>query len=117
MKPTFKEVAHLYIGCKMNNGTTLYSVDIQGECMLWDNSLGYRRIQESDDIKPMLRKISDITEEEQEGWNKTSTPIGEMAVESTLQIHWAKRLNYYRSLHMDCDDLIKNGYAIELKKN
>ncbi len=116
MKQTFKEVAHLYTGCQMNNGTTLESVD-DGEWMLSNNThkgCSNFRPEWDEDVKPILRKISTITEKENEGWNKISTPIGEMCIESASQIHWAKRLTYYRSLQMDCDDLIENGYAVEM---
>ncbi len=37
MKTTFKDVAQLYIGCQMNNNTTLYSFDAESEFMLLDN--------------------------------------------------------------------------------
>ena len=64
-------------------------------------------------MKLFLRNPADLTEEEQAKWDKVSTPIGEMAIESGLQIHWAKRINFYRSIGIDCDELIESGFAIQ----
>ncbi len=65
--------------------------------------------------KIILRPLYDITDSENDGWDKISTPIGEMSIESAQQIHWAKRLNYYRSLGLDCDGLIDCGLAVDSK--
>ncbi len=111
-----EKVAHLYIGCETNDGRILMSVDADGEWMLLDTAHGGSsnfRPKWDKNVKLALRRVSSLTEKEQEVWNRVSTPIGEMAMESAQQIHWSKRLNYYRSLHMDCDQLIENGFAIE----
>jgi hypothetical protein len=66
-----------------------------------------------DKYKLILRPLSDITQAEEAEWNKISTPVGRgMGVDFALNIHWTKRINYYRSIGIDCDGLIENGYAI-----
>lgn len=56
--------------------------------------------------------IGDLSEEEQEVWHNTITPIGEMAIESAQKIHWNKRMNFCRSIGIDCDGLIDAGLAL-----
>ncbi len=119
MKTTFKEVAKLYIGCEMSNGTTLYSADMDDDLILIGNTGGKTEFRPecNDKIKPVLRKLSDITEAEDQEWQKVSTEVDNHVAGSytavAMQIHWAKRLNFYRSIYIDCDELIKNGYAID----
>ncbi len=100
-----KDVLHLYLGCDaeiVNDGTTMR------------DKITTSTIDHKDTWKviPILRPLSDLTEAEQEQWNQISTPIGEMAIESAMQIHWAKRLNFYRSIGIDCDQLLESGQAI-----
>lgn len=64
----------------------------------------------------LLRPLSTITEAEEAKWNKISTTVGEMHPESALQIHWAKRINYYRSIGIDCDGLLDTQWAIDKTK-
>jgi hypothetical protein len=72
--------------------------------------------QYMDKYKLLLRPLSSMTEDEQKVWDNISTPIGEMHIASAQQIHWAKRINYYRSIGIDCDGLIENGQAIDKTK-
>ena len=108
---------HLYKDCKIKHGDFIatvqwvmrYGVVADYEC---DNS---RFKSQFGEFKPILRYLHDITEAEQAEWDKISTTIGEMAIESALQIHWAKRLNFYRSIGIDCDGLLDSGQAIDKK--
>ncbi len=127
METELKDVIHLYLGCEFmaNTQDDDMPIDYVGKLLRIDKTdkecvvtIGeyeyyvYSDVLDEDDIKPILRYISDITESEQEDWNKISTPIGEMAIESAMQIHWAKRLNFYRSIGLDCDGLLESGQAI-----
>ncbi len=110
MKKDIKDYLHLYLGQEFlyseTKDETHYELDADRLCTIYaDNDFKY--------IKLLLRPLSNITEKEIEEWNKTSTPIGEMSIESAQQIHWAKRLNYYRSIGIDCDGLIDSGIAID----
>jgi hypothetical protein len=107
----FDKILPMYIGqeatARSVDGQKLYMSDLNSHD-LYCISKGYMK-----DVQLHLRPLSDITEEETEEWNKISTPLGEMEIESAMQIHWAKRINYYRSIGLDCDNLIESGFAID----
>ena len=110
MKKEIKDYLHLYYNadCKRR-----YFSDMQN---YWVKTTVASVLGRTDmEIKLILRPLSDVTEIEHDEWSKISTPIGEMSIESAQQIHWAKRLNYYRSIGIDCDELIESGLAIDKK--
>ena len=136
METKLEDVIHLYLGCEVQ--TKKIAETEQGmpmkrlkgilsdvDLLMGENKYGIHLENEKhptdttnfaiSDFKPILRKLEDITEEEQAVWDSTDTPIGEMHIQSALQIHWAKRINYYRSIFIDCDGLIEAGLAIDRK--
>lgn len=133
MKTELKDVLHLYLGCEIQTSFRTASmmgqpmnkaIGILVDCDLllpgkigiqfeWDKATLDTTTLPIDSCKPILRQLSSITDEEQVKWNEISTPIGEMAIESAIQIHWTKRINFYRSIFIDCDGLIESGQAID----
>lgn len=117
----FIKILPLYIGQSvLVNGNTflLYSVDIEDEIMLNNPENGGISNHRLDwgETKLILRPLSDITEAELLEWSRIGTTVGEMHIESALQIHWAKRINYYRSIGIDCDGLLGTQWAIDKTK-
>ncbi len=105
MEIKLKEILLKYIGCEAEivsvNGTTI-------------GRISSATINHNDtwSIRPILRPLSDLKQHEEDEWSKVSTTIGEMAIESAQQIHFSKRLDFYRSIGIDCDNLIETGKAI-----
>lgn len=121
MKTEFKDVAHLYLGCKAvciiddactmgdrynhyNNGS-LFDVTLDHL-----NSFEYRQF-----FKPILRKLSIMSEDEIKFY------FGLCSLFPTdmhgTGVDWipimARCINYLRSIHIDCDNLIESGMAID----
>lgn len=121
-----REVLHLYRGCEIECEKSWYILkaviindensDDEDVYVLAENEHHGESQFNLEDCKPFLRPLSSITESEEKEWQRTSTPIGEMALESAMQIHWTKRINYYRSIGIDCDGLIESGFAIDKTK-
>ena len=91
----FRDVAHFYMGCKINtslNGTVMdagwYSKIINDEC----------------DAKPLLLSLEDMTEEDKRKL-RDLTSFGDW-------VEKAKKVHYLTSKHYDVFDLISSGEAI-----
>ncbi len=135
MKNNLKDYMPLYLGCQVQTNyrtqtsagkpmekaigklvdVDLLIADNVGIQFPWHSPLDSTTIPISE-CKLILMDIGDMTEEQHSEWDKISTPIGEMCLESAQQIHWAKRINYYRSIGVDCDGLIEAGLAIDKNK-
>ncbi len=114
MRTELKDVIHLYIGCEcivFEDGKIIAKMPLT-QTMIYNINLPIA-VNNNLSIKPILRASFALTDEEFEQWDNISTPVGEMAVESAQKIHLAKRLSFYRSIGIDCDDLISTGQAID----
>ncbi len=116
MKTRIDEINHLYLGCKC----VLFEKD-----KLIGKPFTFTETTESNlrlpiavlnnmSIKLLLRPDFSLTIDEQDKWNKIETPIGEMCMESAQKIHWNKKIGFYRSIGIDCDNLIKSGVALDI---
>ncbi len=109
-KTFLKDCLHLYIGQQC-----LYARPSGGAKETIDESMVAHLNQFGgwDLCKPILRNLVDMTDAEHDGWNKISTIVGEMHIQSAINIHWEKRLAYYRSIGIDADGLIATGQAVD----
>jgi hypothetical protein len=120
-----KDYAHYYIGCKCFNtwfpeGHEQYDNDwILGGFIL--NSSKPYCLENSDkdtwtdSIKPILRKLDDITNEECEAYNDimfTCHSVNKLQDQMKTQ---AALTNYLLSLHFDLHGLITLGLAIDVE--
>lgn len=111
MKKEIKDFLPKYMGCNLSNGGK-----VTPELLTSINESTFNAWK---DIKPVLRPYSDISKlsrQEQEGWNRISTTVNSQTSEGiaeAAQAHWNKRMDYYRSLGIDCDGLIEAGLAVK----
>lgn len=108
----FKDVAHLYLGCKIKTEEGIGTLDeISTEksddvtITSYDLVHAYLRF---DEFKPILRPLSDMTDEEE----KASRAMYHNAGNYNFGI--AAKTNYLLSLGFDLFGLIENGEAITL---
>ena len=113
MGKTFKEVAHLYLGCaiKAGHGTTLLcSVDL------------IHIINETLSVMPILYRLEDMTEEDKEqigfaafGILRNETKELKLPSKNISCIWAARQTSFLLSKHYDLFNLIDNGQAIDYK--
>ncbi len=116
MKTKLDEINHLYLGCKcvlFEDGKLIGKPFKFTETTEFNLSLPLA-IENKLSVKLLLRPDFSLTLDELDKWNKIETPVGEMCLESAQKIHWNKKLKFYRSVGIDCDDLIKKGYAFDI---
>lgn len=125
MKTELKMVAQFYIGCdlKTKSGTIkLVGVHIDEfneveKAVVLNGNVTHTI--DFDNIKLILRPLSDMTDKE----NKVYNSLDEMRPNFGYQSHWIERelweinmwvrkINYLRSIGIDCDNLIENNLAI-----
>ena len=129
MKIKLKDVIHLYIGQRLMNywGTHKEFNTIQGVIyphVIFDYDAEDGNVRSRLDIsykfkkgtepKLMLRPWSSVTEKDMEPFNKVVTPINEGSIGQAQETHWAKRINFLRSIGVDCDGLIDSGQAVDI---
>lgn len=112
MKTEFKDVAHLYKDIKIMSGEFYLTVQwVLRFGVVADYDIdGQRKTFGFEDIKPILRPLSDITDEEVSHW----TDLYEPGVHS-MKKH-AIRTLYLLNQHFDLFDLIESGQAIDKTK-
>lgn len=111
MKKELKDYLHLYLGCsvKWYNGkiATLIDTD-KTNCNIYDVVKYHTGIE---NIKPILRPLSDMTEEEEMEWRNISGGNQSPTLkESAEEIRW------FLSKHFDLFGLIEAGLAIDKTK-
>jgi hypothetical protein len=114
---TIKDYLHLYIGCKVYD--TFNDVTIELTPMSYAGYTQPRWYKDEDSqIKPLLRPLSSMTEEEgiesETEWNKGRT-LGD-SVGQALNMANAFRIKYLLSKHFDLFDLIEKGLALDSTK-
>ena len=124
MKPELKDYIHLYGFCDcvvlkgmgMTHKTKIIGMHENGSIQV-AHPIGDKDYFNVQDIRLLLTPMEcDFTQEELSGWEKVATPVGEMHIGSAMQIHWNKRMNYYRSIGRDVDQLIEAGLAFDKTK-
>lgn len=131
----FKDVAHLYLGCK------IYSI-VHGEYFFEEmtgvNNAGFYMASDDDivawdelpDNKPILRPLSDMTDQESKEYCKlvygNKKFSGRFEIEAWMNprakayhpsFHSAvERINWLRKMGFDCDTLIESGEAFDKTK-
>jgi len=114
MEEDIKKLLPLYLNCPImlyEDGKEPVEKILQGYYASTDQVILDKVGYPADKVKLILRKASDMTREEHEVWRNTTTIVdGDPKLAS--EIHWVKRINYYRSIHVDCDGLIEAGLAI-----
>lgn len=114
MKTEWKDVAHLYLGCDGHyyylNGNfskeILIQIDTDGRC------LSNNRKMVLSDFKPILRPLSDMTEEEEgEYWKIRGT--GWTSETESQMIREATGTKYLLSKGFDLFGLIESSQAID----
>jgi hypothetical protein len=115
-----KDYIHFYIGCKTNHGT-LIGID-SGICMV-RFECGYLSRGPINEIKPILRKLSSMTEEEQievdkrgsDGWQLINPHYDEKRQNIHLGVvhRQAAEVSYLLSRGFDLFGLIDANLAID----
>ncbi len=106
-----KNYLHLYLGCDTNKGK-LCSVNIEGICIVMMND-GQIEAGNIEDIKPILRPLSDMTEEEREEFKNVR--YGHRLLDISLFIDLELSATYVKwllSKHFDLFGLVEAGLAI-----
>jgi hypothetical protein len=119
----FKDVAHLYLGCDVLvkhyhsndwGGPTRFTPHLFAESF---NS--GRFTYQPELFKPLLRPLSDMTEEERVWFKDEVLPLGkkhDMAYFQDIR-DAANIINRLRNKGFDCDGLIESGEAIDKTKH
>ena len=107
----FKEIAHLYTGCKVysiiSNECFIESMNgVDTDCIRVEGVVDYH----TGEYKPILRPLSDMTEEEKRVVLAPSSIIHDEHSEAKAM---ALSTNYMLSRHFDLFDLIDSGEAID----
>lgn len=128
---TFKEVAHLYIGCYFRVERTGQIAPFQFYYNGGDEPIGTHELCKADysfdEVKPILRKLNSMTDEEREandkqgsiGWHSITKGEPASAVNEVSQLglavvhRQAREMAHLLSLHFDLFNLIDNGFAID----
>lgn len=100
----FREVAHFYIGCQMNNGLILHSVDDDGKWFLFDKvNIKFHEYfpTRNDSIKPLLYQLSDMDRKQFYDSGLVTHPI-----------HWASSVTTYKFKVETMAYLLKKGFDI-----
>lgn len=119
----FKDVAHLYLGCKMKRVDhfsntekiqTLHSVDINNQYFVSDGFSHWFPVQNS--FKPILRKWADRTADEVWHIANLKLLVEKLPMQSTEMIiprFDSELMAYLLYRHFDLFDLIESGQAID----
>lgn len=116
MKTEFKDVAHLYLGCKLKCSQVFYpesnSKDKDGNLILSPSlfadfgektfSIGY--------FKPILRPLSDMKEDEEDAWTDLYVSSQDNRIKA------ANRTLFLLQQGFDLFGLIESGQAIDATK-
>lgn len=128
MKTKLKDVVHLYIGQTMisywgerKEFQTIEGVVNHSVIFRYNHEQGSAKefldmnynFLKGTEPKLLLRPWSSVTEKDMEPFHKITTPINEGSIGQAQAIHWAKRINFLRSIGVDCDGLIDSGQAID----
>lgn len=109
MKQTqFSEVAHLYLGCTVMDTIT---PSTREKFVMNEINDGVFQCIEHGFFKPVLRPLSDMTNDEHKEWLSFYNYQGKMA--KAYGIGEAKRTVFLLSKHFDLFDLIPNGFALD----
>jgi hypothetical protein len=114
----FKDVAHLYLNVECQTPEDIQrikAVYFDSTPVFYDTVKDY----EYDEIKPLLRPLSDMTEEERVWFKDEVLPLGkkhDMAYFQDIR-DAANIINRLRNKGFDCDGLIESGEAIDKTKH
>ena len=130
-KNKLEEVIHLYLGCEVQvrgDIEKLIGVESDGAVITFSGRYG-RRIWGAKEVKPLLRQLSDITEEEKEfivrcitynhvKFSSTESALGcwdneEYGKKIQHMRFYADELQYLLSKGFDLFSLIETGQAID----
>lgn len=117
-----KDYLHLYLGCPIAipsvadiedwDGYTLHEINTDGMCAVLHNEFGIT-FHEVEDIKPLLRPLSDMSVEEK---LEIKVPIAEICLEF-MSKEWApKQVVFLLSKGFDLFGLIDAGLALDKTK-
>lgn len=112
-----KDYLHLYLGCKVEIGATLPGMllGVEGNTAFVKHFTEGRICMALKQVKPILRPLSDMTEEEgveaEVAWKEGSN-YGE-TIGQGLNCAYAYRLKYLLSKGFDLFNLIPKGLAID----
>lgn len=137
MEKQLKDYLHLYLGCQVlinDMGEdvlcTLVTMSCSGGCFAsgtTKNGKLFNYHGGADSLKPILRKLSSMTEEEAwTAWKKGGEHSRHNGVCNYVSafknpgtdlgmniFDWSATINYMRSVGIDCDKLIESGLAID----
>lgn len=102
----FKEVAHLYIGCKIQAGRTEFSRPTLTHCQNSSEEIAIRFAVDVPAYKPILRRIESLNELE----DRQACTI--MQLKGGI-FGAAECIVFLTSKHIDCFGLIESGEAID----
>jgi hypothetical protein len=117
MKKELKDFIHLYLGCQCQFETDTFILDgiIGGQIVYsTESDESGEGIYDIEDIKPILRKLSDMTEEETNEFNMIYYDE-QFETEYQKIITNAKATSFLLSKHFDIFNLIPSGLAIDSK--
>lgn len=107
-----KDYLHLYLGANYDAGNGIDVININTLAYLNEFPSAWER------IKPILRQLSDMTEEEHKEHESLQTNYGEVGCGciGTLIVDNGKSIVYLLSKHFDLFGLIEAGLAIDKTK-
>ena len=113
MQIKFKDVAHLYVGCQVECINEKSNSDNEYFGLFANLTHYTMSMYLNDKWKPILRHLSDMTEEEQTTlyghWRIIKNPFHEIQLE-------AKQIVWLLSKHFDLFELIESNQALDLTK-
>jgi len=116
-KTTFKEVAHLYLGCKIQTKEgvgTFNSLHDSGPEPIGSHDLVHAHL-DYHEVKPVLRRLETITEEEMEAYHAIedrANILGNPDREIQSRAYSPVSLVYLLSRRFDLFGLIDSGEAV-----
>jgi len=122
MEKTFKDYAHLYLGCELtvpkryNFGGIVTDLEKATMVSVWDEFIKFEQItgfHPIENFKPILRPLSDMTKEEIECISKMN--ITKEAYDMTV-CEFAKVTKWHLEKGFDLFGLIDAGIAIDKNK-
>ncbi len=105
MRTKIQDVLHLYLGCEAEIISDLGTI----RDIITTSTIEHKDAWK---VTPILRHISDLTENEDEQWSKLCILTDATNDEAMIK-YYAKKINFYRSIGIDCDELIHSGQAIQ----
>jgi len=114
MEKEIENYLHLYLGCECNYDKTHYAgilTGIEGDSAITFDSVNGRTVWPINRMIPILRKLSDMTEEEMNDMERLSN--GKYPAILTIQskIFSCDEIIYLLSKHFDLFDLIPSDLA------